>query len=367
MTLESGLDRTIDAALADSKIVGCVIRVGQHGKTVYQRAAGYADREAKTPVKPDTIFRLASVTKPLVAVTTLAMVDEGKLGLDDAVSDHLPYFTPKFAGRTATIRIRHLLSHTSGLSYSYPDSEISGGLADTDLDFETNFPRLAARDLNYEPGTAWEYSMAIDVLGAVVSKVFGGTLEQAVQHYVAGPLGMADTAFHVTDISRLAVPYANAPTGAIRMADNHPYTEDNGGIISFSPARIFNKKAFQSGGAGAASTPNDIFKFLDTLRAGGASLLKPETFQAAASNQIGEVPRDDAGQRFGFLSAVLVDPIAANSPQSIGTLNWGGIYGHSWFIDLAKGLTVTMMSNTAPEGCNGKFTSDIRDDVYRGL
>ncbi len=361
------VDRVIDTALRDHKIVGTVVQVAQHGKTLYRRAAGMADREAGRPVTVDTIFRLASVTKTIVAATTLALVEAGKLRLDDPVAKHLPFFTPKFAGHAPTITILHLLTHTAGLSYSYPAPAISAGLDNSDLDFQTNFSRIASMDLDYEPGTAWEYSVAIDVLGAVVASVFGGTLEQAIQHYVTSPLGLADTAFRATDPSRLAAAYLDGTPEPERMRDVHPYTDADGGVTIFAPARLFNPKAFQSGGAGMASTITDMMIFFDALRDGGGPILQPQSVENAMSNHIGDLKRDDAGQRFGLFGAVLADPVAAASPQSMGTVSWGGIYGNTWFIDPARGLTVVALTNTAPEGCLGQFPNLVRDAVYAAI
>lgn len=367
MDLQHRLDRTLDAAIANNRIVGAVVQIARHGSTIYSRAAGLADREAGVPVAKDTIFRLASVTKPIVAATALAMVEASRIGLDDPVSHYLPYFTPRFDGETPAISIRNLLTHTAGLGYDYPAPHISAGLNNADLDFETNFTRVAALPLNYAPGTAWQYSIAIDVLGAVIAKVYGGTLGQAIADYVTGPLSMADTAFHAADPGRLAIAYADGATAPIRMNDAHPFTDAEGEVIPFAPARLFNPRAFQSGGAGMAGTAGDMLKFFECLRTGGQPILSSQTVADAMSNKIGNLPREDAGQRFGYFGAVLADPAAAASPQKPGTIAWGGIYGNSWFIDPALGLTVVAMTNTAPEGCTGDFPNLVRDAIYAAI
>ena len=360
------LDHVIDSAIARRKIVGAVVLVARNGEVVYRRIAGLADREAGKPMTEDAIFRLASVTKPIVAATALAMIERGRLGLDDAVASHLPYFTPKLAdGRQPTITIRQLLTHTAGLAYAYPDPAISTGLGPTDSDFETNFTRVAALPLSYEPGTAWQYSIAIDVLGAVIARVEGTTLGEAAKRYVTGPLGMADTGFAVTDLSRLAVPYGDAEPEPLRMGDPHAVMKADGESTIFSPGRIFNPRAFQSGGAGMVGTARDILGFLEALRRGGDPILSAETTAMAMRNQIGDLPREDApGFRFGFFGAVLADPVAAGWPNPPGTVGWGGVYGHSWFIDPTNGLSAAIMTNTALEGCTGQFPADIRNAVY---
>jgi CubicO group peptidase (beta-lactamase class C family) len=372
-SLTDRLDDAIDSAIARRKIVGTVVIVARHGEVAYARAAGLADREAGQAMAMDAIFRLASVTKPLVAATALAMVDAGLLGLDDPVSEHLPYFTPKLAdGTPAEVLVRHLITHTSGLSYdreALAAVEASSGMSGPILPLAENVRRLGQMPLKFVPGTRWLYSTAIDVLGCVVATINGSSLEDAVHRYVTGPLGMEDTRFGVADLSRLAVPYGDGKPEPVRMADTTFLPERNGGAggTTFCPSRIFNPLAPQSGGAGMAGTAPDFIRFLEMVRSGGGKVLRPETVAAARQNQIGDVPMDGdgrGGERFGFLGAVVDDPAAAATPAARGTILWGGVYGHNWFIDPDAGLSVASFSNTAVEGCNGPFREEIRDAVY---
>ena len=364
--MTSRIDAVMDAAIANQKIVGAEVIVTHHGDVAYHRSAGWFDREADRPMIDNAIYRLASLTKPIVAATALAMVDKGMVGLDDRVSRHIPWFAPGLKdGREAEITIHHLLTHTAGLAYSYPqDPTISTGLGATDQGLEENFTRVARHPLEYEPGTAWQYSVAIDVLGAVLAQVHGGTLDDAVKAHITGPLGMAETGFFVADEERLAKPYADGmpPTP---MSDPEIVQGDKGPLV-FSPSRIFSKSAFQSGGAGMAGTPADMLRFFEALRNGGGGAVRQETVARAFSNQVGNVERD-AGQRFGYLGAVVDDAVAANSPSAKGTVNWGGVYGHSWLIDPVNGLCILSMSNTAVEGCTGRYPKDIIAAVYADL
>lgn len=367
MDLQQRLDAVIEGALGD-RIVGSVTLVARNGEVIYARAAGFFDREAGIPMRRDAIFRLASVSKPIVSATALAMIERGLIGLDNAVSDHLPYFRPRLAdGTEPRLTIRHLLTHTSGLGYDFSaDPEITTGLEQTELDHEANLTRVARLPLAFAPGTAWLYGINIDVLGAVIAAIHGSTLADAVAHYVTGPLGMVDTGFAVTDPSRLAVPYADGPPGLRPMGDPDTLVAPTGDRTVFSPSRIFNPRAFQSGGAGMVGTPDDLLTFLDTLRTGGGAILQPDTVEMATRNQIGTLPRDarDAGQRFGFLAAVMEDPAAADSPLARGSFRWGGIYGHDWSVDPMNGITIVSMTNTAYEGCSGEYRYEIRDAVY---
>ncbi|MCM2475251.1 beta-lactamase family protein [Rhizobium sp. CG5] len=370
MTIADRVNRMLDQAIEQERITGAVVLVYRDGEPLLRRAAGYADREALRPVTLDTIFRYASLTKPVVAVTALAMIDAGLFGLDVPVVDILPWFRPKTAdGREAPITIRHLLTHTSGLVYDpalellSSDRAVTMGLVDTDLDLKSNFERHNAIPLAFAPGSRWAYSFATDILGAVIAAVHGDTLEAAVVHHVAGPLGMTDARFHVTDKDRLAVAYADGQTRPERMPDPWIAAGEAGWRAAFSPSRIFNPKAFQSGGAGMAGTADNMLTLLETVRAGGQPGLKPETAHAAISNQIGDID-GEPGMRFGFIGAVIVDPDAAATALPKGTLQWGGVYGNTWFMDPAERLTVVSLTNTALEGCMGFYPELLRRAVY---
>lgn len=369
MDLTGRIDRTVGDAIANGSIVGAVTIVIRHGEVLHRKAAGHFDREAGTPMMPEAIFRIASVTKPLVAATALAMMERGLLGLDSAVADHLPWFRPKLVdGTQPTITIRQLLTHTSGITYEWRNVPgLTDGLQQSDLSLEEQFTLYAEKQpLAFAPGTAWRYGMGIDVLGAVIEKLSGGSLHDAVQKYVARPLGLADTGFVVTDPDRLAVPYADGgAAGSHRMADPETVQRPAGdGVETFSPGRIFNGRAWQAGGIGGVSTADDLAKFFEAIRNRGEPILRPDSVAAAIRNQVGSIPRDVAGQRFGFLGGVWENPAATGSPFSPGSVSWGGLYGHSWFIDPAQGLAVVAMTNTAVEGCLGNYPGAIARAVY---
>ena len=365
MSLAERVNAAIDAALVQ-RIVGCVIVINKDGEEVYARAAGLADREAATPMRRDTVFRLASVTKPIVATAVLRLVDLGLIGLNDRVTRYLPWFTPHNPdGSVADIRIRHLLSHTSGLVYGRLPDDASGGLSGVVNSLTETLQNLAKVPLAFEPGTGWDYGTGIDVLGGVLAAINGSSVEDAIGRYVTGPLGMTDAHFYVTDPARLATPYADG-TPPVRMGEPHGIP-DNGGTTTttFSPARILNPAAPQNGGAGMAGTADDVMKMLEVYN-GRPGLLAPETVATALANQIGDLPRreQDAGKRFGFLGAVLADPAAANNPCPAGTVDWGGAWGHNWVVDPHNRMTIVVCTNTTFEGCNGPFRDDILRAVY---
>ena len=362
MALAERMDAAIDAALG-SRIVGCVVLVSRDGKPLYARAAGFADREAGTPVRMETIFRLASVTKPIVASTALRMLDAGLLSLDDPVSKYLPFFTPKAPdGSTPPILIRQLLTHTSGLTYSNVPPDVSTGSDRLDdFPLEENLRRLARNTLTFMPGTACQYGMSIDVLGGVVAAINGNVsdVQGAVARYVTGPLGMTDTRFGVTDPARLAVPYGDGKPEPYRMSDPQLVpTPDGMGAMNMSPGRVFKTNATQSGGSGLAGTAGDFMKLVNALQ---SDFLKPVTRDAAFALQTGAL-RMDPGMGYALLGAFCDDPAPSGWPK--GSVHWGGVWGNSWVIDPKTRTSMVAFTNTMWEGCNGPFTFETRDAVF---
>lgn len=366
--LRQGIDAVIDGALEAGRIVGAVVLVRENGVATYARAAGQGDREADIPTVINTVFRLASLTKPITAAAALALIEQGRLGLDDPAARYLSGFRPRLTdGTVPQIRVRHLLTHTAGFGYPslsagdpYRAAKVSTGGDQPGLSLQENLQRIASVPLYFAPGSAWRYGVATDVLGAVVAAVHGGPLADAVREYVTGPLGMADTAFTVREPARLAVPYVDGAPRARRMAE--PQTI---GELTFSPARAFDDRSFQSGGGGMVGTAGDFMAFLEVVRTGGTPILERGTVAMASTNQVADMrDAESPGWGFGFLSAVLLDPGASQSPQSAGTLSWGGLWGNSWFVDPSAGLSVVALTNTALEGCIGAFPDQVRDAVY---
>lgn len=371
--LGARLDAVLDRALAERRIVGAVVLVSGDGEPVYARAAGWADREAEVPLREDAIFRLASITKPLVTAAFLRLVEQGALPLHAPVTRWLRDFRPRLPEGTAPeITLRQLLTHTAGLSYRFlepPDGayhrlEVSDGLDQPGLSLAENLSRLAEAPLAFAPGTGWRYSLGLDVLGAVMERATGAPLPEIVAELVTGPLGLTDTAFRVVDPSRLATPYADGRPEPVRMTDglSVPLWD---AAATFAPSRILDPASYPSGGAGMAGTAGDALAVLEAVRQGGGPILKPGSVAAMMRLQVGpEARTQGAGWGFGYGGALLDDPAAAGSPQGRGTLQWGGAYGHSWFVDPVNRLSVVALTNTAFEGMSGAFPVEIRDAVY---
>lgn len=357
-------DAAIDALLGHD-VVGCVVLIDRRGERIYGRAAGYADREAGKAVAEDTIFRLASVTKPIVATAALRMIDLGLLSLDDPVRDYLPFFKPKSPdGTTSDILIRHLLTHTSGLSYGAVPEDVTAG-ADTRplISLEENLKRLARAPLQFAPGSQWAYGMSIDVLGGVLGAIEGdiSNVQAAVDKYVGSPLGMTDTRFGVTDPARLAHPYGDGTPEPFRMSEPQRMVNKKGDVSIMSPGRIFEPGLTQCSGSAMAGTAGDFMKVLEAVQ---GNFLSPALRAEALRNQIGALTGPDRpGAKFTFIGALVGDAEASGWHKN-GLIEWGGIWGNSWILDPDSGTSVVAYTNTMWSGCNGRFRDAIRDAVF---
>ncbi|WP_370638166.1 serine hydrolase domain-containing protein [Ancylobacter sp. Lp-2] len=371
------LDAAIAQAIAQKRIVGAVVLVARDGEVIYRGAMGMADREMNRPMREDALFRLASVSKLFVSVAAMALVAQGRLSLDEPITTWLPAFRPTLpGGELATITPRHLLSHTAGLSYGFLEPEdgpyhragVSDGMDRLDISLDENLRRLASVPLLFAPGTAWTYSLSIDVLGAVVASVFGASLPDAVRALITRPLGLNDTGFSVCDSARLTAAYVDDQPEPRRMRgpDRIPMLEGLADII-MDPARAFDADAFPSGGAGMIGTADESLRLLETLRRGGGSLLPPELVAEMTRVQTGSHPIVGwPGWGYGLGFSILKDAAEAGTPETPGTWRWGGAYGHSWFVDPTEKLSVVAFTNTALEGMSGggRFPQEICRAVY---
>lgn len=362
-------DTVIDRAIERHKIVGAVVLAAHGGEIVYQRAAGWADRDGGRAMTSEALFLYASMTKPLVATTALRMIEQGFLQLHDTVAHWLPGFRPALPdGSVPDIALHHLLTHTAGLSYAFIEAEdgpyrragVSSGLDQPGLTLAENLARIAAVPLAFAPGSAWRYSVAMDVLGGVLEAAGGKPLPALVEQYVTAPLGMADTGFAVADPARLVVHYLNDKPQPRPMEDDAA-TRSGVGIARFAPRRIFDPDSYPSGGAGMAGSAPDFLRFVLALREASRDIL-----DIARVDRTGPgAATQGAGWGFGYLGAVLADPGPTHTPQQPGTIQWGGAYGHYWCYDPVRDFAVVSMTNTSFEGMSGTFPRDLRNALYR--
>lgn len=378
------VNQAIEQAIAENRLAGVEVVIYHRGHMIYSEARGYSDLETREALQPGGIFRLASVTKTPVTVAALKLVENGKIRLDQPITDFLPYFTPRLAdGTQPVITLHHLLTHTSGLSYGFyetdPDSdykreEVNDGVSLSGLTSEENLKRLAKTRLKFMPGERFNYSLAMDVVGELIRVVDGADeLEDVIAKYVTRPLGMSDTSFRVKDKERLVKPYVDAekPGGPLR-----PMAEEGVTVVAyhdiyqlhFLPGVSFGNMDYQSGGAGLHGTAEDIAKLLEAIRKGGSPVLRRETTEMMFRDQAKSVVKDAGeGWSFGYGGAVLVDPAAFGVPLPKGIMMWGGVYGHTWLTDRSNELTVVSLSNTAVEGTVGKYPEDLLKAVYEPL
>jgi CubicO group peptidase (beta-lactamase class C family) len=382
------VNAAIEQALADKRIVGAVVLIAQDGQAIYSRAAGLADREAGTVMAEDAVFRLASLTKPIVTAAALRLVERGAIALDDPVTRFLPAFRPALAsGEVPTITLRQLLTHTAGLGYGFmqpPDGPyhaagVSDGLDQPGLSMAEELARITRAGLAWPPGERWAYSVAMDVLGGVLEAVEGRDLAAVVADHVTGPLRLASMGFDLGagQAEMLVSCYADGRPDPIRMPDEGLRVRFPEGLplyagvagVHLVPGRVFDRGSFRSAGAGMVGNADDMLAFIEAIRRGGEPILSREMAAAMMTVQTGTlpIPSRGPGWAFGFGGALLLDPAAAQSPQSPGTFGWGGVWGASWFVDPVRRLSVVSLSNTALEGMMGRYVRDLRDAIYADL
>ncbi|WP_010506804.1 serine hydrolase domain-containing protein [Komagataeibacter europaeus] len=365
----------MDTAVETSRLVGTVVMVAVDGEVVVAEAAGQADREGGIPMQADALFRLASLTKPVVTAVALAMVEEGLLDLHAPVTRYLPHFRPALPdGGACEITLHQLLTHTSGLTYGfafprddnpYTRAGVSDGIAEPGLSLADNLARLASTRLIFAPGQGWAYSLGLDVMGGVIEKASGLSLPAAVRRHVGAPLGWRDSGFMLTPLQSPAACYADARPVPIRMGAEYamPRLLPGGGVgeIRFAPDRIRNPGSYPSGGAGMVGTAAEFLAFLEAVRIGGEGMLSPASAMLFGRNAIGDIDMGPLarGRRFGYGAAVIADPSLARTPLSPGSFTWGGVYGHQWAVDRARGMSIVMLSNTALAGMAGAYPDAV--------
>jgi CubicO group peptidase (beta-lactamase class C family) len=359
-------------ALSDRREVGGVVTlVAREGKIVDVHASGFQDVESRTPMKTDTIFRIASMTKPITSVAVMMLYEEGKLLLTDPVSRFIPAFKSMkvIEGGTTVparreITIRDLLSHRSGLSYgflnggpvgdTYRKEGVVDGLTVTPLTLAQAIDKLAAQPLLAQPGSAWNYSLSVDVLGRVVEVASGMPFDQFLRDRMFKPLGMVDTAFDVPDAkwARMATVYSPDGAGGVRpMKDPEAF-----GNTFMSPVAYYKApKMYFSGGAGLVSTARDYARFANMLLAGGvldgARLLSPKTISLMTASHTSDLPPGGLmgpGAGFGLGFRVVMDVAATQTGGSVGMYGWSGIYGTTFWVDPREELVAVMMVQRYP-------------------
>jgi CubicO group peptidase (beta-lactamase class C family) len=400
------INQVIQRAMDAKSITGAVTVVSRKGRLAHFEAQGSMDLEAKTPMRKDAIFRMASMTKPVAGVAILMLMEEGKVRLSDPVSRFIPEFkdtrvavaaasssttsttstTAQTAGQPATappaagrgrgrggpapelsfvparraITVRDLMTHTAGLG--------SGGIAARETariaprsesdTLATYIPKLGAAPLDFQPGTEWRYSGldGIDTLGRIVEVASGLTFDQFLKQRIFDPLGMKDTTFvpQAAQMPRAATVYRRGQSGDLTRQDNP----------SFFPSKLYF-----SGGAGLWSTPEDYLQFAQMLVNGGQlngkRLLSPRTVELMGSNHVGDLySRTRPGMGFGLTVEVVVDPVAANRRQSAGSFGWDGAYGTHFWADRKEQLAGILLIQQALQA---QLNRDFENAVMQAI
>ena len=339
------------ALVDEGKLAGVTSLVARHGKVVHFDAYGVKNLETKAPLTKDTIFRIASMTKPIVGVAMMMLWEEGKWTLDDPVSKHIPQFaglkvkTPNGeVPQTRPMTMRQLMSHSAGF-------DTSGGyegqnLTDRTQPLQAMIDKLAKLPLAAQPGSDWRYGPSVDIQGYVVEKLSGQPLDVFLRTRIFEPLRMNDTGFWVD------------PAKQDRITNIHTYSPDKKIITAPTQGNPTRKPVFLSGSGGLQSTTEDYFKFAQMLLNGGEAngkrLIKKSTVELMRTNVLEEGVRVDLygptsiqeGVGFGLDFAIVMDPTKAKLPDGKNSFYWGGAFGTWFWIDPTNDLIVVgMMQN----------------------
>ncbi len=345
----------------DGKLVGAVTMVARHGKVVHFEAVGNYGLDNDRPMDKDALFRIYSMTKPITTVAMMMLYEEGKFQLGDAVARHLPEFEHQKITRDGELvspgspmTIEQLMSHSAGLTYGFMnDHPAESAYRDADIwgsvDLTEFAGKIANAPLRFEPGTRYHYSVATDILGAMVERLSGLTLEEYFQRRIFSPLGMSDTFFNVPE-DKLQ-----------RLATNH-YWNSEESTISVVPAennRPPTGVTLFSGGGGLISTAGDYMIFCEMLRNGGSHdgvrILGPKTVQYMTINHLTDEVRNEGadefpashlypGQSFGLGFGVITDPGQSQVISSKGEYSWGGAANTKFWIDPEEDLVAILMT-----------------------
>jgi CubicO group peptidase (beta-lactamase class C family) len=387
------IDRRFARYVDEGLLPGYLAVVTRHGKIVHVASAGHRDVEAGLPIEQDTAWRIFSMTKPITSVAAMMLFEAGAIDLADPISTWLPEFAeprvyvkgsalrPVTEPATEPIRLWHLLTHTSGLTYGFHHTHPVDAIYRA-AGFEWGTPKgldlagaseaFARLPLVFQPGSEWNYSVSTDILGRLVEVVSGQSLDEFFAERIFGPLGMTDTAFFYEgeDRQRVAAMYVPTPgTGKAVRSE------------AFGAAGL-SRPAYLSGGGGLVSTAGDYHRFTQMLLRGGeldgVRLLSPRTVQSMASNHLpgnadleafgrplfAESPFDGHGFGLGF--SVLQNPVAAKTLASAGEFAWGGAASTAFWVDPDEDITAMFFTQLLPSSTH-PIRQQLRQLVYQAL
>ncbi|MGY1712670.1 serine hydrolase domain-containing protein [Geodermatophilus sp. SYSU D00758] len=375
------LDRRLARYVDEGRMPGSLVTVARHGRLVHMSTYGARDVERGLPVEPGTRWRIYSMTKPITSVAAMMLYEEGAFQLSDPIAQWLPEFAdtrvyvagsaqkPVTAPQTEPIRVWHLLTHTSGLTYGFHHAHPCDAMyraaghewgTPPGADSAEVCRQWAAIPLVFQPGAEWNYGVSTDVLGRLVEVVSGQPLDEFFEQRVFRPLGMTDTSFGLRpgdDVDSLARLYTAVPG------------QPGGPPTTYAPldtmgATAHSKPAFLSGGGGLVSTAGDYLRFVELLRRGGSydggRLLGPRTIALMTRNHLpgnadletfgrplfAETPLRGVGFGLGF--SMVIDPARYGVLSSVGDYSWGGAASTAFYVDPVEDVTVTFFTQLLP-------------------
>ena len=387
------LEEVVQGYVDDEAVAGAVTLIARKGGQAHVRAYGMANRASGRPMRPDTIFRIASMTKPVTSVAVMMLYEEGRFKLNDPVGQYLPalaslsVLTPSDGGgepysrepARRPVTIRHLLTHTSGIGYRflgdlgaspaqralselYRDAGVADGLAEHDGTIEGLVTALGHLPLLHEPGAAFSYGLSDDVLGRLVEVLSGVTFDEFLRTRLFEPLGMHDTYFYLPagKADRLASLYAPNASGGLDEVEG---TVEGAHLIYSATYSTGAHRTNFSGGAGLSSTVYDYARFLQMLLNGGAlngvRILSPVTVDLMTTDHIGDVPAGSVVQPgsagFGLGFAIRGRPGADGEIGSEGAYYWSGFFNTTFWVDPTEELIGILMTQIFPSA------SDIQE------
>ncbi|RAR59278.1 CubicO group peptidase (beta-lactamase class C family) [Paraburkholderia unamae] len=385
--------------VATGKLAGTVTQVWRRGGLALNSVLGFADRERRTPMAADSIFRIYSMTKPITSVAIMMLVEECKIALDDPVSKYIPAweklgvhaggFMESFQTRAPArpMRVVDLLRHTSGLTYGFQQNtnvdaayrKLKLGDIATAGTLDDMIEKLATLPLEFSPGDAWNYSVSTDVLGYLVGKVSGMAFEDFLKARIFDPLGMVDTAFYVPEdkLSRFCACYAVGTLGSKVVSAQGPTLQDDPRTSPYC-----EPPGFVSGGGGLVSTAADYLRFSRMLLQGGeldgVRLLGPKTVELMTANHLpggADLPRlsrsmfseaNYEGVGFGLGFATTLAPASTLTPGSAGDFFWGGAASTFFWVDPREDLIVLFLTQLLPSSAY-PVRRQLRTLVYSAI
>jgi len=370
------IGNAVQKCIDEERIAGAVTLVARHGKIARIKAFGMMDKEANKPMQTDAVFRICSMTKPITSVAVMMLYEEGHFMLNEPISKFIPEFrdmkvldppypkdriSPPASYKKAKrpITIRHLLTHTAGLTYhwnqrlgnKYIENDIGHGLAKHEGTIGQAVKKLAGLPLLFHPGDEWEYSLSDDVLGYLVEVVSGMTLDKFFKDRIFEPLGMKDTCFFLPEekTSRLATAYTYYNEKGLQRFPDTPIKE--GDLLYSADYPYSGPKTYFSGGGGLCSTAEDYFQFCQMLLNGGelngARLLSRKSVELISNDHVGALLK---GMGYGLGFGVFSDSSHLTELGSIGSYYWGGFFYTSFIIDPKEDMIAIFMGQLHPDG-----------------